>query len=108
MSTNLMNGAQIVLECLQREKVEVIFGYPGGVTLPFYDAIYDSPIKHVLVRHEQNAAFAAQGYCAGDRQGRRVLRDFGSRRHQSGDRSGRRHDGLDSRSSPSPGRSPAS
>src|SRR6476660_32187 len=62
MSTNLMNGAQIVLECLTREKVEVIFGYPGGVTLPFYDAIYDSPIKHVLVRHEQNAAFAAQGY----------------------------------------------
>ena len=43
MSTNLMNGAQIVLECLAREKVEVIFGYPGGVTLPFYDAIYDSP-----------------------------------------------------------------
>src|ERR1700686_2973635 len=62
MSTNLMNGAQVVLECLTREKVEVIFGYPGGVTLPFYDAIYDSPIKHVLVRHEQNAAFAAQGY----------------------------------------------
>ena len=62
MSTNLMSGAQVVLECLTREKVEVIFGYPGGVTLPFYDAIYDSPIKHVLVRHEQNAGFAAQGY----------------------------------------------
>jgi acetolactate synthase-1/2/3 large subunit len=62
MSTNLMSGAQMVLECLQREKVEVIFGYPGGVTLPLYDAIYDGPIKHVLVRHEQNAAFAAQGY----------------------------------------------
>src|SRR5579862_4991797 len=51
MSTNLMSGAQVVLECLTREKVEVIFGYPGGVTLPFYDAIYDSPIKEVLVRH---------------------------------------------------------
>jgi len=57
-----MSGAQIVLECLQRENVEIIFGYPGGVTLPFYDAMYDSPIKHILVRHEQNAAFAAQGY----------------------------------------------
>jgi acetolactate synthase-1/2/3 large subunit len=57
-----MSGAKIVLECLTREKVEIIFGYPGGVTLPFYDAMYDSPIKHVLVRHEQNAAFAAQGY----------------------------------------------
>ena len=62
MSSNLISGAQVVLECLMREKVEVIFGYPGGVTLPFYDALYDSPIKHVLMRHEQNAAFAAQGY----------------------------------------------
>jgi acetolactate synthase I/II/III large subunit len=62
MSANLMSGAQVVLECLQREKVEVIFGYPGGVTLPLYDAIYDGPIKHILVRHEQNAAFAAQGF----------------------------------------------
>ena len=57
-----MNGAQIVLECLVREKVECFFGYPGGVTLPFYDALYDHQIKHVLVRHEQNACFAAQGY----------------------------------------------
>ncbi|HTD43017.1 MAG TPA: biosynthetic-type acetolactate synthase large subunit [Bryobacteraceae bacterium] len=62
MPANLMSGAQVVLECLQREKVEVIFGYPGGVTLPLYDALFDSPIRHVLVRHEQNAAFAAQGY----------------------------------------------
>jgi acetolactate synthase I/II/III large subunit len=62
MSSSLTTGAKIVLECLTREKVEIIFGYPGGVTLPFYDAMYDSPIKHVLVRHEQNAAFAAQGY----------------------------------------------
>ncbi|HVO96779.1 MAG TPA: biosynthetic-type acetolactate synthase large subunit [Bryobacteraceae bacterium] len=60
--SSLTNGAKIVLECLTREQVEIIFGYPGGVTLPFYDAMYDSPIKHVLVRHEQNAAFAAQGY----------------------------------------------
>lgn len=58
----LMSGAKILLECLVREGVDVIFGYPGGVTLPFYDALYDHPIRHVLVRHEQNAAFAAQGY----------------------------------------------
>jgi len=56
------NGANIVLECLEREKVECIFGYPGGVTLPLYDALYDSPIRHILVRHEQNACFAAEGY----------------------------------------------
>src|SRR6202158_1725690 len=58
----LMSGARILLECLVREDVHCIFGYPGGVTLPLYDAMYDHPIKHVLVRHEQNTAFAAQGY----------------------------------------------
>ncbi|MEI9811712.1 MAG: biosynthetic-type acetolactate synthase large subunit [Acidobacteriota bacterium] len=58
----LMTGAEIVLECLIREKVDTFFGYPGGVTLPLYDALYDSKIRHILVRHEQNACFAAQGY----------------------------------------------
>ncbi|HLH41729.1 MAG TPA: biosynthetic-type acetolactate synthase large subunit [Bryobacteraceae bacterium] len=58
----LMSGARMLLECLAREKVECIFGYPGGVTLPFYDALYDHPIKHILVRHEQNACFAAEGF----------------------------------------------
>jgi len=62
MSSNLLSGAKILLECLSRENVDCIFGYPGGVTLPLYDAMYDCPIRHVLVRHEQNAAFAAQGY----------------------------------------------
>ena len=52
----------MLLECLVREGVDCIFGYPGGVTLPFYDALYDHPIRHVLVRHEENAAFAAEGY----------------------------------------------
>jgi acetolactate synthase-1/2/3 large subunit len=58
----LMSGSQILLECLVRENVDCIFGYPGGVTLPLYDALYDHPMRHVLVRHEQNAAFAAEGY----------------------------------------------
>src|ERR1700759_1578634 len=62
MSGNLMSGANILLECLVREKVDTFFGYPGGVTLPLYDALYDHQIKHILVRHEQNACFAAQGY----------------------------------------------
>ncbi|MFL6354329.1 MAG: biosynthetic-type acetolactate synthase large subunit [Bryobacteraceae bacterium] len=60
--SKLLSGAKILLECLVRENVECMFGYPGGATLPLYDALYDSPIRHVLVRHEQNAAFAAQGY----------------------------------------------
>jgi acetolactate synthase I/II/III large subunit len=60
--SNLMSGAKMLLECLSREGVDCIFGYPGGVTLPFYDALYDHPVRHVLVRHEQNAAFAASGF----------------------------------------------
>ena len=58
----LMSGAKILLECLVREGVDCFFGYPGGVTLPLYDAVYDHPIRHVLVRHEENAALAAEGY----------------------------------------------
>jgi len=61
MST-LMSGARMLVECLAREGVEHMFGYPGGVTLPFYDVLYDHPIRHILVRHEENAAFAAEGY----------------------------------------------
>ena len=52
----------MLLECLVREGVDCFFGYPGGVTLPFYDAMYDHHIRHILVRHEENACFAAEGY----------------------------------------------
>jgi acetolactate synthase-1/2/3 large subunit len=58
----LMSGAEMLLECLVREGVDCFFGYPGGVTIPFYDALYDHHIRHVLVRHEENAVFAAEGY----------------------------------------------
>ena len=55
--------AEALIECLERENVEVVFGYPGGAILPVYDALYDSTkIKHVLVRHEQGAVHAADGY----------------------------------------------
>ena len=60
--SNLMTGARILVECLLRENVECMFGYPGGVTLPFYDVLYEGKVKHYLVRHEQNACFAAEGY----------------------------------------------
>ena len=55
-------GAQIVWECLVREGVKTIFGYPGGAILPTYDAMLDYPIHHVLVRHEQGATHMADGY----------------------------------------------
>ena len=58
-----LNGAHIMCESLIREGVEVIFGYPGGAIMPFYDALPDYPqLHHVLVRHEQAAAHAADGY----------------------------------------------
>jgi acetolactate synthase-1/2/3 large subunit len=57
-----MSGAKMLLECLAREGVDCLFGYPGGVTIPFYDVLYDGALRHILVRHEENAAFAAEGY----------------------------------------------
>jgi acetolactate synthase I/II/III large subunit len=57
-----VNGATILIEALKREGVDVVFGYPGGAIMPVYDALLDSGIKHVLVRHEQGAALAADGY----------------------------------------------
>jgi acetolactate synthase-1/2/3 large subunit len=58
-----LTGAQIVIESLVAEGVDVIFGYPGGAILPTYDALLDQPkIKHVLVRHEQGATHMAEGY----------------------------------------------
>jgi len=57
-----MKGAQILLESLKNEKVEVIFGYPGGQVLPIFDALYDFNIRFILTRHEQGAVHAADGY----------------------------------------------
>ncbi|HVB99686.1 MAG TPA: biosynthetic-type acetolactate synthase large subunit [Candidatus Dormibacteraeota bacterium] len=57
-----MTGAQILWECLEREGVQHVFGYPGGAILPAYDALKHSNIYHVLVRHEQGAAHMADGY----------------------------------------------
>ena len=60
--TEKMSGARATVEALERERVEYIFGMPGGANLPFYDALWDSKIKHVLVRHEQLAAHMADAY----------------------------------------------
>ncbi len=55
-------GAEIFWRCLEYEDVKTVFGYPGGTTLPIYDALVESPIHHVLTRHEQGAAHMADGY----------------------------------------------
>src|SRR5260370_37879182 len=57
-----MTGAGILWECLEREGVKVVFGYPGGAILPAYDALKHSKIHHILVRHEQGATHMADGY----------------------------------------------
>jgi acetolactate synthase I/II/III large subunit len=60
---NLYSGAEIVFKCLEDQKVDHIFGYPGGAVLPIYDELKNHPsIKHILVRHEQGAGHAAEGY----------------------------------------------
>lgn len=60
--TTFKSGAEVMVDTLQKNGVEVCWGYPGGSILPFYDVLYRSSLKHFLVRHEQGAAFAAQGY----------------------------------------------
>jgi len=61
--SNLYSGAEIVFKCLEDQKVEFIFGYPGGAVLPIYDELKNHPtVKHILVRHEQGAGHAAEGY----------------------------------------------
>jgi len=57
-----ISGAKALINCLKNEGVDTIFGYPGGVLLPLYDELYDADINHILVRHEQCAAHAADGY----------------------------------------------
>ena len=61
--SKLYSGAEIVFKCLEDQKVDFIFGYPGGAVLPIYDELKNhSSIKHILVRHEQGAGHAAEGY----------------------------------------------
>jgi acetolactate synthase-1/2/3 large subunit len=70
----VVSGSVAVLEAFLTEGVETIFGYPGGAIMPIYDALFDyqDRIKHIIVRHEQGAIHAAQGYA-------RVSGNFGNR-----------------------------
>jgi acetolactate synthase-1/2/3 large subunit len=58
----MLKGAEIVLQCVRAEGVDLVFGYPGGAIMPLYDALEGSGVRHVLTRHEQGAVFAAEGY----------------------------------------------
>jgi len=57
-----MKAAELLVRALEHQGVDVLFGYPGGAILPFYDALVGSRLRHILVRHEQAAALAADGY----------------------------------------------
>ena len=58
----MLRGAEIFLQCLRAEGVDLVFGYPGGAIMPLYDALEGSGIRHILTRHEQGAVFAAEGH----------------------------------------------
>src|SRR3954470_3729008 len=70
-------GAQIIWECLARQGVHTVFGYPGGAILPAYDALTQYSIRHILVRHEQGATHLADGFA-------RATRGVGGARSDSG------------------------
>ena len=57
-----MNGGEAILKALKEQDVDTIFGYPGGTVIPLYDSLYDDDLRHILVRHEQCAVHAAEGY----------------------------------------------
>ena len=77
-------GGEKVVQCLEREGVEVVFGLPGGAAIPLFDALYESKIKLILTRHEQGATHMADGYARATGKTGRGGRDLGSGRDQHG------------------------
>ena len=93
--SEMMTGAEMVIRALQDQGVEHIFGYPGGAVLPIYDALFhQEKVRHVLVRHEQGAVHAAEGYARSTGKVGVRARHLRSRRHQCGHRAHRRADGF--------------
>jgi acetolactate synthase-1/2/3 large subunit len=63
LGSSALNGAEVLIRVLQEQQVEIVFGYPGGAVLPIYDALFkQNSVRHILVRHEQAAVHAAEGY----------------------------------------------
>ena len=90
-----MTGAEMVVEALKDHGVDILFGYPGGAVLPIYDVLFQQEaVQHILVRHEQGAAHAAEGYARSTGKVGVAARHLRARRHQHGDRPDRRPDGF--------------
>ena len=93
---NQMTGAAMIVRALIDHGVKHIFGYPGGAVLPIYDELFQQDeVEHILVRHEQGAGHAAEGYARSTGQAGRGAGDLGAGRHQHGDAADRRADGFD-------------
>lgn len=93
---NQMSGAAMIVRALIDHGVQHLFGYPGGAVLPIYDEIFQqSEVEHILVRHEQGAGHAAEGYARSTGKPGVVLVTR-SRRHQHGDAADGCADGFDS------------
>ena len=106
--TMRLNGGQMICQALLNEGVDTVFGIPGGAIIAALpDAAPIPGLRHILVRHEQGAAMAADGYGRITGNVGVCFATSGAGRHQHGDGSGRGHDGLRSRGGHPPGRSPA-
>ena len=78
-----MKGAQAIVASLEAEGCDTLFGFPGGVVIPLYDALYDATrLRHILVRHEQGAVHAADGYARATGKVGVCLATSGPGRHQ--------------------------
>ena len=90
-----MRGADALIRALERAGVDTVFGIPGGACLPIYDALHDSPIRHVLMRHEAAAGHAAEGYARATGRIGVAIGTVRPGRDEPRHRDRRRPDGLD-------------
>ena len=82
----MLTGSKILMNVLREEKVKTIFGYPGAAVIDIYDEIARTEIQHVMVRHEQGAVHAADGYARASGQVGGMFGDLGARCHEHSDR----------------------
>ena len=79
----MLTGAQVMVKCLEAEGIKAVFGYPGVAICPFYDSLYDSGIRNILVRQEQNGGHMASGYARVTRKRGGLCGNFGTGGNES-------------------------
>lgn len=78
----MISGADIMVKCLENEGVSIVFGYPGAAICPFYDSLFQSSIRHILVRQEQNSVHGGKRLCKVDRKAGCVCCNFRPGRYE--------------------------